>query len=495
MRDAARRFAHLGFGLAEPLSFGRPRGVPVPSRSRRERDPTREVVVLGGGYTAVWAARALARRLRAAAAGVARHGRLGDDRTTRSTAGPAEVLSGHVRVERARGPRSSTSSRRPGWCTAARAPSTPWDGPSTVDDRRRVTRLLPYDHLLVATGLARRARARARSRRARVVAQGRRRARGARRARLDAAGGPVVVVGGGLAGTRRPPRSAARLRAREPAARVVLVHGGRAGCSATCDRGSSSVARLRGAAGAAGGRRGRVRATGRAGRRRRRACSDDGTSIPAATVVSAVGQAVGVAAGPRGRARARRPPAHRPVPRDRRSTGCGRAATARPCRDPAGGRVPAQRAVGDQGGHPRGAQHRARGPRPPRRGRSGSPGSGRPRASAWGAAPPSCTACSSRAGSPGSRAGRSSTRSCRRGGLALAACARLGRARVRAGGRTSRSQALPRCRRRRRNTGSLDAAVERPRTERARVDKPRSTAQRVKQENRATRRRHQGQPS
>ena len=30
MRDAARRFAHLGFGLADPLSFGRPTSWPAP---------------------------------------------------------------------------------------------------------------------------------------------------------------------------------------------------------------------------------------------------------------------------------------------------------------------------------------------------------------------------------------------------------------------------------------------------------------------------------
>ncbi len=31
MRDAARRFAHLGFDLADPLSFGRPVAWPAPA--------------------------------------------------------------------------------------------------------------------------------------------------------------------------------------------------------------------------------------------------------------------------------------------------------------------------------------------------------------------------------------------------------------------------------------------------------------------------------
>jgi len=250
-------------------------------------EPT-EVVVLGGGYTAIWAARALARGLR-------RPLRDGSVRVTVVSATTAhafhgwtgEVLSGHVRGERAR--TALVDVVPPAWvlhgCASALDPVARTVSVTTDDG----VRLLPYDHLLVATG-SRDARERVPG----LVEHGwSLKDDGGLDAlvgRLEAGCGTAVVVGGGLAGTEAAVALAARLRREEPDARVVLVHGGERVLPDLRPR-FERVARYAveqaeraGVAIRCGIRVARVDEDGVA--------LEDGTTIPAGTVVSAVGQVV-----------------------------------------------------------------------------------------------------------------------------------------------------------------------------------------------------------
>lgn len=247
-----------------------------------------EVVVLGGGYTAVWGARALARGLR-------RQLREGSVRVTvvSSTTAHAfhgwtgEVLSGHVRGERAR--TALVDVVPPAWvlhgCATALDPVARTVAVTTDDG----VRLVPFDHLLVATG--------SRDARERVpglaVHGWSLKDDGGLEAlvvRLGSACGPAVVVGGGLAGTEAAVAMAARLRRDDPAARVVLVHGGERALPDLRPR-FERVARYAVEQAERAGVE--VRCGARVARVDEGAVVlDDGTSIPARTVVSAVGQVV-----------------------------------------------------------------------------------------------------------------------------------------------------------------------------------------------------------
>ena len=251
-------------------------------------DRPTEVVVLGGGYTAIWAARALARRLR-------RLLRSGAVRVTVVSASTehafhgwtGEVLAGHVRYERAR--TELVDVVPASWVVHGCAASVDTASRTVSVTTGDGMRLLPYDHLLVATG--------SRDARERVPGLAEHgwslKDDGGLAAlvdRLDAGCGSAVVVGGGLAGTEAAAALAVRLRRGSPAARVTLVHGGTEVLPDLRPR-FERVARYAvqqaqeaGVDVLCGRRVARVDPDG--------AVLDDGTVLTASTVVSAVGQVV-----------------------------------------------------------------------------------------------------------------------------------------------------------------------------------------------------------
>jgi len=250
-----------------------------------------QVLVLGGGYTAVWAARALARGLR-------RELRAGDVVVTVVSATTAhafhgwtgEVLAGQVAHSRTR--TELVDLLPPSWVLHGRA--------TEVDTAARLVnvltadglRRLPYDHLLVATG-SRDARERVPGLAGHGWSLKEHEGLAALARRLDDLvhhDGPasVAVVGSGLAGVEAAAAVATRLRS--SAAQVVLV-----------DSGTRPLRELR-------PRFDRVadyavreaRQLGVEVRSGHRACAvdaagvllDDGSRVNADVVVSAVGQAV-----------------------------------------------------------------------------------------------------------------------------------------------------------------------------------------------------------
>jgi len=250
-----------------------------------------QVLVLGGGYTAVWAARALARGLR-------RELRAGDVVVTVVSATTAhafhgwtgEVLAGQVAHDRTR--TELVDLLPPSWVlhghavevdTAARLVDV-----LTADGVRR----LPYDHLLVATG-SRDATERVPGLAAHGWSLKDDDGLAALVRRLDeltcgGRGPSVAVVGGGLAGVEAAAAVATRLRS--SAGGVVLVDGGPSplcGLRPRFDRVADYAVR-------------EARRLGVDVRSGHRACTvdaagvllDDGTRVRADVVVSAVGQTV-----------------------------------------------------------------------------------------------------------------------------------------------------------------------------------------------------------
>jgi NADH:ubiquinone reductase (H+-translocating) len=247
-------------------------------------------VILGGGYAAVWAARALERHLRRELrAGTVRVTLVSATTTHAFHGWTGEVLAGQVNIHRAR---TAIVDLVPAdWVVHGTAtqvdPVERTVAVTTADGRR----LLPFDHLLVGTG--------SRDARERVPGLAEHGASlkddgglEALVARLAGTGGGrgVVVVGGGLAGTEAAAAVATRLRRESSTARVVLVHGGPTVLGELrprFDRVADYAARHAQAAGVevvCGRRVARVGGDG--------VLLDDGTWIDADTVVSGVGQAV-----------------------------------------------------------------------------------------------------------------------------------------------------------------------------------------------------------
>ncbi|WP_158615075.1 NAD(P)/FAD-dependent oxidoreductase [Cellulomonas sp. PhB150] len=250
-------------------------------------EPT-QVVVLGGGYTAVWAARALARGLRRRLRDGSVRVTVVSSSTTHAFHGwTGEVLSGHVRGERAR--TALVDLVPAAWVLHGCATALDTVTRTVAVTTDEGVRLLPYHHLLVATG--------SRDARERVPGLAEHGwslkddgGLDALVGRLDGGAGPAVVVGGGLAGTEAAVAMAARLRREDPEARVVLVHGGDRVLPELRPR-FERVARY------ALEQAGRAGVDVRCGARVVRVDDgvvvlDDGSTIPAGTVVSAVGQRV-----------------------------------------------------------------------------------------------------------------------------------------------------------------------------------------------------------
>ncbi|MEN0127894.1 MAG: FAD-dependent oxidoreductase [Brevundimonas sp.] len=249
-----------------------------------------EIVILGGGYAAVWAARALERSLRRELRSGAVRVTLVSATTTHAFHGwTGEVLAGQVRIESAR---TAIVDLVPAdWVVHGSATHVDPVGRTvtvTTDEGRR---LLPFDHLLVGTG-SRDARERVpglAEHGASLKDDGGLEALVDRLARTGGGRG-VVVVGGGLAGTEAAAAVATRLRRVASPARVVLVNGGDSvlrELRPRFDRVADYAARHASSAGVelvCGRRAVRVGADG--------VLLEDGTWIEADTVVSGVGQAV-----------------------------------------------------------------------------------------------------------------------------------------------------------------------------------------------------------
>ena len=279
--------------------------IPTASTPANAGDEPIEVVILGGGYTAVWACRAISRRLR----GDLRAGRVRITIVSASTSHAfhgwtGEVLAGLVRPERTRTPLEELVPQAR--LVHGRAVGVDLDGCSVVVDTGATRLHVPYDHLLVGVGSVDAANIPGLAEHGRSV-KGEwalqathehlddvlRRAAGTRdpveRARLQT----IVVAGGGFAGVEMAAAIAERLDVLDrhraaPVGRVVLVHRGgellpevRPRFDRLADYATGRLADL-GVEVRLGVGLERVTATG---------AVVDGTIIEAATVVSTVGQA------------------------------------------------------------------------------------------------------------------------------------------------------------------------------------------------------------
>jgi len=280
-----------------------------PSRSNRRCDVVTEVLVVGGGYTGVWAARRIARAAQPGARDTVRVTLVSASEVHGFHGWTAEVITGHVRADRAR---VALADLLPG-VRLVRAVVTHID----LENREvqvveeRGIRSLKYDELVIGVG-SRDARERVPGLRehgwslkddgglealnvhlAEVVADAASVSDSVERARLLT----VVVAGGGFAGAEASTAIAQRLRAALEAtpalagesARVVLVHSGPALLSELRPRFSRVAdysARQVVAAGVEVRGGVRVDAVSADG-----VWLADGSFLAAATVVSSIGQA------------------------------------------------------------------------------------------------------------------------------------------------------------------------------------------------------------